>query len=63
MHSDMNLIFLPWYHAVLINFQAEVVTLAEQACEDIAGPLAPMVSVLNINDYLIIMEPIIDRVD
>ena len=57
MHLDINLIFLPWYHAVLVNFQTEVVTWAEQACEDIAGPLASMVSVLNINDYLIIMEP------
>ena len=40
----MNLIFLPWYLILFLNSQAEVVTLAEQACEDIAGPFASMVS-------------------
>ena len=37
--------------------------LAEQACEDIAGPLATMVSVLNINNNLIIMVPTVNRGD
>lgn len=50
MHSDINLFFFPWYRAVLLFFQTEVVTLAEQACEDIAGPFASMVGVLNINN-------------
>lgn len=50
MHSDINLSFFPWYRAVLLFFQTEVVTLAEQACEDIAGPFASIVGVLNINN-------------
>ena len=44
------------YHDIVFCFycsQAEVVTLAEQACEDIAGPFASMVSVLNISIYII----------
>jgi len=39
------------------------VTLAEQACEDIAGPFATMVSVLNINNNFITSEPTVDGED
>jgi len=62
-HSDIHPIFPPFYHAGLVNFQAEVVTLAEQACEDIAGPFATMVSVLNINNNFITSEPTVDGED
>ena len=41
---------------MLVNFQTEVVTLAEQACKNIAGPFASMVSVMNNDNTLIIME-------
>jgi len=33
--------------------QTEVVTLAEQACKDIAGPFASMVSVMNNDNTLV----------
>ena len=41
----MNVRSEVWYH-VLFSLQTEVITLAEEACEDIAGPYASMVGVL-----------------